>query len=118
MAAAAAWIFLREAAFAIRTRQPPCYSRFRYRVDEVMHRRHGACRGCGQGSPSVELDRSSNNVAYFCSEENCPRLFENVRTIWSGEGFMDKPTGSPQFYLASSVTEKTLVANSEERLLS
>ena len=31
---------------------------------------------------------------------------------------MDKPTGSPQFYLASSVTEKTLVANSEERLIS
>ena len=31
---------------------------------------------------------------------------------------MDKPTGSPRFHLASSVTEKTLVANSEERLLS
>ena len=31
---------------------------------------------------------------------------------------MDRPTGSPRFYLASSVTEKTLVANSEERLLS
>ena len=31
---------------------------------------------------------------------------------------MDKPTGSPRFYLASSVTEKTLVANSEERLFS
>ena len=31
---------------------------------------------------------------------------------------MKKPTGSPRFYLASSVTEKTLVANSEERLQS
>jgi hypothetical protein len=31
---------------------------------------------------------------------------------------MEKSTGSPGFYLASSVTEKTLVANSEERLLS
>jgi hypothetical protein len=31
---------------------------------------------------------------------------------------MDKPTGSPRLHLASSVTEKTLVANSEERLLS
>jgi hypothetical protein len=31
---------------------------------------------------------------------------------------MDKPTGSPRFYLASSVTEETLVANSEERQLS
>ena len=29
---------------------------------------------------------------------------------------MKRPTGSPGFYLASSVTEKTLVANSEERL--
>ena len=29
---------------------------------------------------------------------------------------MKGPTGSPGFYLASSVTEKTLVANSEERL--
>jgi hypothetical protein len=29
---------------------------------------------------------------------------------------MKKPTGSPRFYLASSVTEKMLVANSEERL--
>jgi hypothetical protein len=29
---------------------------------------------------------------------------------------MKRPTGSPEFYLASSVTEKTLVANSEERL--
>jgi len=29
---------------------------------------------------------------------------------------MEKPTGSSGFYLASSVTEKTLVANSEERL--
>jgi hypothetical protein len=29
---------------------------------------------------------------------------------------MKRPTGSPQLYLASSVTEKTLVANSEERL--
>jgi hypothetical protein len=28
---------------------------------------------------------------------------------------MKKPTGSPRFYLASSVTEKTLVANSDER---
>ena len=31
---------------------------------------------------------------------------------------MDKPTESPRFYLASSVTEKTLVANSDERLTS
>jgi hypothetical protein len=31
---------------------------------------------------------------------------------------METPTGSPRFYLASSVTEKTLVANSEERLFS
>ncbi len=30
---------------------------------------------------------------------------------------MEKPTGSPRFHLASSVTEKTLVANSEERLV-
>jgi hypothetical protein len=29
---------------------------------------------------------------------------------------MKRPTGSPRFYLASSVTEKTLVANSEVRL--
>src|ERR1700739_3716144 len=29
---------------------------------------------------------------------------------------MKRPTGSPGFYLASSVTEKTLVANSDERL--
>jgi hypothetical protein len=29
---------------------------------------------------------------------------------------MKTPTGSPGFYLASSVTEKTLVANSEGRL--
>jgi hypothetical protein len=29
---------------------------------------------------------------------------------------MKRPTGSPPLYLASSVTEKTLVANSEERL--
>ena len=29
---------------------------------------------------------------------------------------MKEPTGSPRFYLASSVTEKKLVANSEERL--
>src|SRR5580693_6924723 len=29
---------------------------------------------------------------------------------------MKKPTGSPRFYLASSVTEQMLVANSEERL--
>ena len=29
---------------------------------------------------------------------------------------MKRSTGSPRFYLASSVTEKTLVANSEERL--
>src|SRR5260370_34781502 len=29
---------------------------------------------------------------------------------------MKRPTGSPGVYLASSVTEKTLVANSEERL--
>ena len=31
---------------------------------------------------------------------------------------MKRPTGSPPLYLASSVTEKTLVANSEERLQS
>ena len=31
---------------------------------------------------------------------------------------MKPPTGSPQLYLASSVTEKTLVANSQERLQS
>lgn len=31
---------------------------------------------------------------------------------------MEKPTGSSRFYLASSVTEKTLVANSDERLVS
>ena len=31
---------------------------------------------------------------------------------------MKQPTGSPPLYLASSVTEKTLVANSEERLQS
>jgi hypothetical protein len=31
---------------------------------------------------------------------------------------MKRPTGSPQLHLASSVTEKTLVANSEERLRS
>jgi hypothetical protein len=29
---------------------------------------------------------------------------------------MKKPTGSPRCHLASSVTEKTLVANSEERM--
>jgi hypothetical protein len=29
---------------------------------------------------------------------------------------MKRPTGSPRFYLASSVTEKKLVANSEERM--
>jgi hypothetical protein len=29
---------------------------------------------------------------------------------------MKPPTGSPQLYLASSVTEQTLVANSEQRL--
>lgn len=31
---------------------------------------------------------------------------------------MKRPTGSPPIYLASSVTESTLVANSEERLQS
>jgi hypothetical protein len=31
---------------------------------------------------------------------------------------MKHPTGSPPLYLASSVTERTLVANSEERLQS
>jgi hypothetical protein len=29
---------------------------------------------------------------------------------------MERPTGSPRPYLANSVTEKTLVANSEQRL--
>jgi hypothetical protein len=32
------------------------------------------------------------------------------------EGYMKRQTGSPLVYLASAVTEKTLVANSEQRL--
>jgi hypothetical protein len=34
------------------------------------------------------------------------------------EGYMKRRTGSSRLYLASAVTEKTLVANSEERLRS
>jgi hypothetical protein len=45
-----------------------------------------ACRGCGQGGPSVELDRSSNDVAYFCSEE-IVRVFSRISGLFgAGRG--------------------------------
>jgi hypothetical protein len=58
-------VFLQEARFGIRRRRPPCYSWSPSTAltsqSAVVHA--GFLRG------TVELDRSSNNVAYFCKEE-------------------------------------------------
>jgi hypothetical protein len=73
---------------------------------------------------SAELGASRSTVDRF-GEQQChksvrrPKLtyrIWNFRTFWVTEGLMKRPSGSLRFYLASSVTEETLVANSEERL--